>query len=392
MSLVPANITVNFIANYNGAHRICYRVSGSSGPYTCINTTCSLGACSGAIPIFVDNETCPTIQYEGYVQAECQDVNSLVDRIPFSVNFVPSQSCKLYTITCINVGVASATVTNAGTSYNPIIPPDVLVTGGSGSGATATATVGSGGIIIGSVNSITPGSGYNNGTFMGVNITGGSGSGGIATVVVSGGAVISITITNKGTGYQTANALGLNAVDMGGASPTIPAAFHIISDYGTILSINITNFGSGYTSVPTISIAASGGTQATATAILQNCPSLSTDGCTGGVVVIPSASLSLGTVVSACNVGGPLTPGSQFSVVQNGACICNCVRATIGVTGAILTQVRYFYNRCGAGVQSGLLTVGGSPSSIIDCIVPGSLIFEILTPGTIGTVIYGGSC
>lgn len=391
MSLVPANITINFIANYNGAHRVCYRI-GSSGSYTCITTTCSLGACIGMIPIFVNNETCPTIQYEGYVQAECQDISSSEGRIPFSVNFNPSPNCKLYTITCVNAPLGSAPLTNAGTNYNPVLPPDVLITGGGGTGATAVSTVGTGSIVIGSVNSITPGSGYNNGTYTAVNITGGSGTGGQATVVVSGGSVTSITITSAGSGYQTSDTLGLNAANLGGSSPSIVAHFHIVSDYGIVRIITITNHGSGYTSLPTITIAAGGGVQATATAVLQTCPDLSTDGCSGGVVVIPTASLPVGTVVSACNVGGPLTPGSQFTVVENGNCVCNTVTATIGVTGSVSTQVRYFYNRKGAGVISGLLTVGGSPSSIIDCIVPGSLIFQTLTLGTIGTVTYGGAC
>lgn len=389
MTLVPANIVVDFTANYDGNHRVCYRI-GNSGPYTCVTTICTIGSCSANIPIFVDNETCTTIQFNGYVQASCQDISSTIDRIPFSADFVPAPGCKLYVVTCVNAPVASATVTVQGNSYNPSVPPLLVISGGGGTGATATATVGSGGIT--AVTGITPGSGYNNGAYTLVHVTGGSGTGALATVNVGSGLVTSITITTPGTGYQSSDSLGLSAANLGESSPSVPASFTITSDYGKVTTVNITTPGTGYTSAPTITIPPSGGTQALATAILAACPNVDTDGCTGGVVTIPTGVLHVGDAVSACNTGGPLTPGSQFTVVQSGNCLCNCVTATIGVTGTVSTQVRYFYNRCGAGVQTGLLTVGGSPSSIIDCIVPNSLVFQILTPGTAGTVMYGGAC
>lgn len=389
MALVPANIVVTFTANYDGQHRVCYR-EGNSGPYTCTTTSCTIGTCEAIISIFVDNETCDTVQYNGYVQASCQALESEVDRIPFSVSFIPAPGCKLYTVTCNNAPVASATITEEGVNYNPAVPPLIVFSGGGGSGAAATAVIGEGEII--SVDSITPGSGYNDGSYTNVDVTGGSGTGALASVNVGSGLVTAITITNPGTGYQSSDVPGLSAADLGGSSPSVPASFNITSDYGTLIDIEFTNFGTGYTSAPAITIPPSGGGQATATAVLASCPNVDTDGCTGGVVTIPTGVLDVGDSVSLCNVGGIVTPGSQFTVVEAGNCLCDCVTATIGVTGTVMTQVRYFYNRCGAGVQTGLLTVSGSPSSIIDCIVPGSLVFQTLTPGTVGTVSYGGAC
>lgn len=396
MALVPANIEVNFTANYLGQHRVAYRIASQGGgipvPYNYVTVSCGLGACSALCPIFVDQDTCPTVAYEGYVQAACQDISSFVDRIAFGVNFIPSPGCKLYTVTCVNSSVASATVTDEGTgNYNPAIPPATIITGGGGTGATALSVVGSGRIIIGSVNSIVPGSGYTNGTYTNVDITEGSGTGGKATVTIGSGSVTGIIITSQGSGYQTSDVLRLDSADVGGF-PAVLASFRIISDYGKVTSITITNGGLGYTSTPNITIAAEGGSQATATLALATCPSLTSPGCLGLDVVIPSSSLSVGTSVSTCSATGILTPGSQFTVTENGNCICNTVVATIGVSGPVSTQVRYFYNRKNGSVISGLLTVGGSPSSIIDCIVPGSLIFEILTVGTTGTVSYGGAC
>lgn len=390
MTPVPANLTINFTARYTGQHRACYRI-GSSGPYTCVLTSCTEGPCTAVIPIFVDQETCDTIQYEGYLQAACQDIDSTVDRVSFTDSFVPVPGCKSYTVTCINSSVASATITQAGSGYDPV-GPSVIIAGGGGSGATATSTVGNGKMIVGTVNTLTPGSGYTSGVYTNVLATGGSGTGLYVDVVISSGIVQSVAIVaGTGSGYQTTDTLGLTTAQVGG-TVTVPATFKAVSDYGTITAINITAPGSGYTSAPTITIAAGSGVQATATAVLATCPAITTDGCSGANVVIPSASIPVGKVISVCNTGGEPAPGVQYTVVQEGNCLCECTSYTLGVTGTVGTQVRYFYNKCGAEMKSGILTVGGSPSSIIDCMVPNSIVFETLNVGTEGTVTAHGSC
>lgn len=397
--LVSGNIAVNFTAASNVSHRICYRI-GSSGPYTCINTSiCGIGACSGSIPIFVDNDTCTVIQFEGYVQAGCQDINSTTDRVPFSATFTPTPGCQLYTLTCSNVPISSTvTITNNGSGGYFGATPTAIFTGGGGSGAAGTVNVGIGKLKSGTAVITTAGSGYINGTYTNVGITGGSGSGSgaLATVIVSGGAVTSITLTTFGSGYIYAeNSLGLNPVNLGGASPSVSAQFQAMSDKGNINSITVTNQGSGYTSVPTITISSFDGHQATATAALSPCSSFTNNGCLGSPVVIPQGPLTVGQTISVCSSTGVVTPGSNFAVSLSGNCLCNCVRATIAAVPAAdpsQTQIRYFYTRCNNVVVTGILTVGSSPAAIIDCIVPNSVIFQPIGTGVTGSVTLGGAC
>ena len=63
---------------------------------------------------------------------------------------------------------------------------------------------------------ITPGSGYVNGSYTNVTLTGGSGSGAKATIGVSGGAVTTVTITARGAGYAVGNVLSATAASLGG--------------------------------------------------------------------------------------------------------------------------------------------------------------------------------
>ncbi len=79
-----------------------------------------------------------------------------------------------------------------------------------------SATVGVSGII-GTLGTITGGSGYVNGTYGGVSLTGGAGSGATATIVVSGGAVTSVTVLNPGTQYVVGNTLSAAAASLGGS-------------------------------------------------------------------------------------------------------------------------------------------------------------------------------
>lgn len=306
MASTPATLTIEFVSNYAGAHRVCYRIGGS-GPYTCALVNCTGGGatCSYDISVNVDNETCPVVNFNGYAQAACEDINSTNNRIPFSYDFTPNPTCKRYTVTCESVGIASITITNGGSGYTPGSHPVVLISGGGGSGATATATA--------------------NGS-------------------------------------------------------------------GVITSIILNTTGSGYTSIPAVTIAAGGGggVTATAEAVLGPCTELTSPGCSGSGVIIPTI-LALGESTNICSPSAPTIP-SDFSSVENGNCACNCVELTLSVTGTPGDTIQYFYTQCNGVAVSGVLSVGGSPAAIIDCIVSGSLITNAVVGSPAVSAVYGASC
>jgi hypothetical protein len=69
---------------------------------------------------------------------------------------------------------------------------------------------------VGFLGSITPGTGYTNGTYNGVALTGGTGSGATANITVAGGVVTVVTLVNAGTNYTFADNLSATAASIGG--------------------------------------------------------------------------------------------------------------------------------------------------------------------------------
>lgn len=63
---------------------------------------------------------------------------------------------------------------------------------------------------------VTGGSNYTNGTYFGVPLTGGSGAGATAKIVVSGGVVSTVTIENPGVFYSLNDVLSCDAANVGG--------------------------------------------------------------------------------------------------------------------------------------------------------------------------------
>lgn len=168
MALVPATITVNFNANYNGPHRVCYRVVGAPS-YICtvpgtpagapgIHPNCGTGPCSYTIDILVDNETCDQVDYEGYVQAACEDEASFAGRDPFAISFIPDPACKRYEVACLSSAVLDTTINDGGSGYTNGSYLGLPAVGGGGVGATFDITVAGGIITVAAV--ATPGSGY----------------------------------------------------------------------------------------------------------------------------------------------------------------------------------------------------------------------------------------
>lgn len=100
--LTPAVITVNFLGNYAGPHRICWRVQGSGNPYVCTNIVTCVGGgnpCEATINVMVETESCEDVIFEGYIQATCQPEGSPTDQVPFTVTYTPTPSCKMYILT-----------------------------------------------------------------------------------------------------------------------------------------------------------------------------------------------------------------------------------------------------------------------------------------------------
>lgn len=393
MALVPATLLITFTSDYAGCNRVCYRTSGSGG-YTCVNVTCLGGGAScntgDLIQISVDNETCPTIEFDGYVQACCEDVSSLEGRVPFSTTFVPSPSCKKYLVTCVNTPVVSLAIVGAGSGYTIGSHPTVGFSGGGGSGATATANVGTGFILTNAITFIGGGSGYVPNTYVNVPIDGGSGTGAQGTFTVSGGGVIIAgTITTRGNGYLNTDVLHPHAAYMGGN--TSDAAFGITTDYGTITSIVLNTPGSGYTTAPVVTIAPPpSGTTATATANMDTCPSFTVTNCNGIPATIGKG-LVLNNSLDFCSTTGGPTVNSQFSVSPDGNCLCSCEVVTITATGSSDGHVNVLYTGCDGVATFIVLNPGHSPSSFTGCIVSGSLLVTNVR-GATNTVVYGGVC
>jgi hypothetical protein len=99
-------------------------------------------------------------------------------------------------------------------TYNTQVAIGQIVSGSNiPTGATVVAITTSN---VKTLGTITPGSGYVNGSYTNVTLTGGSGSGAKATIGVSGGAVTTVTITARGAGYAVGDALSATAASLGG--------------------------------------------------------------------------------------------------------------------------------------------------------------------------------
>jgi hypothetical protein len=126
--LTPATITVSFIANYAGLHRICWRVC-NTGTYSCTNIVeCEGGGnpCNAVISIMVDPESCDPVCYEGYIQATCNAIDSPIGQVPFTVTYTPTPTCVGWTITCNNPeGCPAILPTEIGLNCNGTLRPQI---------------------------------------------------------------------------------------------------------------------------------------------------------------------------------------------------------------------------------------------------------------------------
>jgi FtsP/CotA-like multicopper oxidase with cupredoxin domain len=106
------------------------------------------------------------------------------------------------------------------------------------------------------------GSGYTSAPAVG--ITGGGGSGATATATLGPRSVASLALGNGGSGYTSAPNVSITGGGGTGAAATATLGPR------SVASIAVTNGGSGYTSVPTVTITGGGGSGATATATIRS--------------------------------------------------------------------------------------------------------------------------
>lgn len=377
MAPVPATITVNFTSNYAGNHRVCWR-TGGAGAYDCSTIVACAGggaACQAVIAITVDDETCDTVDFDGYVQATCEDIGSLNGRVPFSAQFVPNQPCNMFTITCNTVGVASGTVTAGGSGYTPGASIALVFAGGGGSAAAGNAIVGNGGIKTWTIGG---NSGYDtDGFYPGVAATTltGVGAGATFDVTISGGVITAIALSSQasaGTGYAATDTFKFAPGLIGGHTPGTEATITVDSvNTGEVQHITITAPGSGYSSTPTITIGGSGA-GATGTVTLADCAALDLGNDCAGSPITPITGLPLNESAYTCSDGTP-APATGYGVVQEGCCY-DCVFVTFTNDDGSQGDLDVRYITCPGNVFTEATVPFGTPLSV--CVVDDSWYYD----------------
>jgi len=399
MALVPATINLNWISNYNGPHRVCFRIVGAP-TYTCtvpgtpgpgFHPLCGGGGapCSYAINILVDNETCDQVDYEGYIQAACEDELSVIGRDPFAISFIPDPACNRYNVTCGAVGIASIAVVTPGAGYTNGSVTALPITGGGGTLATADGRIGDGEVISFVEDNL--GTGFTPGVYGNVSMVnvGGVGVGLEMNITVDGGGLLTVdSIAAPGTGYVDGDIVNPGAVV---GVPGVQEAITVqVDNAGELVEVIVTAPGSGYTSVPTVDTSPlpGGGAGATALAALAPCGALTVYECNGvSGVIIPGGTFNIGDSTQMCGSALPTIP-SDYSVVEDGNCLCNCESTNVGNSGPD-GLVTYYYIDCNGNAQTG--TLGTLVYLGATCMVAGSLETTV-TLNAVADITVGVPC
>jgi hypothetical protein len=398
MALVPAVLSLQWVSNYDGPHRVCYRVVGAP-TYICtqpgtpgpgFHPLCGgLGSlCYYDIDILVDNETCDQVDYEIYVQPACETEISLVGRIPLNLSFIPDPACNRYNVLCGAVGIDDGTVTAPGAGYTIGTSPLPLV-GGDGVGATAEAVVTGARDVIGYLGDGL-GTGYNDGVYGNAaadNVVVFATPAGLElNVTVAAGTLTVNSIASGGSGYYTGDTVKINETIVG--IPVTPEIITVTADdTGTVTAINVLTPGSGYTVVPVPDFSGfAPGAGAAGTVALAPCGALTVYDCNGVTgTILPPGTFNIGEGMEMCGSALPTIP-SEFTVVEDGNCLCNCIEQDLQNTNPGGT-IDYTYIDCNGAVQTG--TLAGSASTGDICMVDGSLITVVNLPAVEAIVVVG---
>ena len=327
MALVTATITVDFTANYAGAHRVCWTIQGSGNPYDCTTVVNCVGGgttCQAIFTADVNTTSCDgTVTFEGYVQAACEDISSLNGRLPFTVDFVPNPICNRVEVTCAYGEIQAIQINAGGQEF--MLGDSVQIIRNGGDTQVDNAIISINAVGDGIINSISglisAGLGYLATEIITVNDLGGGGT--LATITIDSvggsGEVLTYTLTTNGSDY-----VGPFSFSGGsGAGVIFDIQAGVDYDvYGSILSFTITD-GGAYDIVPTINILTGTGSGFNGTVLLSNCATWNDIGldCDGNLVFL-TGGVAHGETVAIClddNLWGPLPTG--YTAVESGCCI-----------------------------------------------------------------------
>lgn len=126
-------------------------------------------------------------------------------------------------------------------TYNVQIALNQVISGSNiPTGTTVVAITSSN---IKTLGAITPGSGYVDATYTNVPLTGGSGSNAKATISVVGGQVTSVTVTDRGAGYEVGDSLSASNTNLGGTGSGFAIPVSAIYAQGVEMSDAATGSG-----------------------------------------------------------------------------------------------------------------------------------------------------
>jgi hypothetical protein len=390
MAPEPGLLTINFTGNNPSGNRIAYQLSTDPvGVYTYVNSLC-LGACTEAIPILLDDLTCDTVTYQGYVQALCQDISSLVGRILFTITFTPAEPCYSERLRCNEVGVQELTITDIGNGY--AVPPAAApaITFSSGA-ATADAYIADDGVASLDMLTLVPAIGaYVDNTYY-IGCTGSTGPGDWAntflTVVVAGGVITSVVPTSPlntsvGSGHVIGDTLTLDGVAGLPAGSTID----ILTLYptGTLLEAIVTVSGT-YTVAPTAVIDPPGGgapVTATVDVVMERCDKWKPTQCDSNPTAMDIQLEFTQETIFCTDTHAPMVIPAGYTQAHDGCCyICKLVTFTATDTSQpVLTYLDFV---TGQWIQLTLLN--GVPNAL-GIVEDAYYIYPMTAPVTIVSV------